>query len=155
VSSFSEDSDFDFEAAEAAAVEKAKNAESAALAQAIMAATLAMAKPQPVEVLTAGSIPPIHAEERAARNIYLPKGGHSVLLDRPASAETIGSGGAQSKTSTFKVPYSDHVILEDTGDSSPLQGRVESTIAERSGRKVLTGTSKSISEKTASPKVSI
>ena len=78
-----------------------------------------------------------------------------MLLDRPASAETIGSGGAQSKTSTFKVPYSDHVILEDTGDSSPLQGRVESTIAERSGRKVLTGTSKSISEKTASPKVSI
>ena len=78
-----------------------------------------------------------------------------MLVDRPASAETIGSGGAQSKTSTFKFPYSDHVILEDTGDSSPLQGRVESTIAERSGRKVLTGTSKSISEKTTSPKVSI
>jgi hypothetical protein len=75
------------------------------------------------------------------RKVYFQMEGRNKLQDRPASAEEFKTGSSQSET--VKVSFLNDVVYEDAGETVPYQNRVtHNTVAERSGRKVLAGTSK-------------
>jgi hypothetical protein len=155
ISGFSDDSDLYFERDDKSDAESKTNEEkSAALVQAIVAATLAMTKPN-IAVISneTAVIQNVYIDEgyQNARNTFIPHEGNIKLHDRPASAEAIGSSLKQSGHK--KSLFLNNVMFEDASDSMALQSSVVSKVTEKSGRKLLKGTSKTTAEKNISPKV--
>jgi hypothetical protein len=155
VSSFSDDGDLNFERDDEIAASHTKIEDSVALAQTIIAATLAMNRSQLSEVLNASEIAmPINVGQPIKRNVYVPKEARNKLFDRPASAEAIGSSvKIVAPSENANASFLNDIVIEDARDSLQLQGRVVSPIAEKSGRKVLAGTLKSNLGVRLSPKV--
>jgi hypothetical protein len=125
-------------------------------AQSIIAATLAMTKQRGAEILKVAESPvitPPHNASSIETKMNFHTEGRKKLQDRPASAESMRSSFSPSEH--LKVSFLNDVVYEDAGDSSPSQGRVSSTVAERSGRKVLAGTSKLVSDIHPSTKVRV
>lgn len=155
VSSSSDDSDLYFERDDKSDAESKTNEEkSAALVQAIVAATLAMTKPHLAVVSNETAViqnVSIDEGNRNARNTFIPHEGNVKLHDRPASAEAIGSSLKQSGNK--KSLFLNNVLFEDASDSMALQSSVVSKVTDKSGRKLLKGTSKTIADKNISPKV--
>ena len=133
---------------------KTNEEKSAALVQAIVAATLAMTKPHLAVVSNETAViqnVSIDEGNRNARNTFIPHEGNVKLHDRPASAEAIGSSLKQSGNK--KSLFLNNVLFEDASDSMALQSSVVSKVTDKSGRKLLKGTSKTIADKNISPKV--
>ncbi len=155
VSSFSDDPDLKFKGGDKGeAASKTKDEKSAALVQAILAATLAMTKPHIALISNESAvIKDVSIDEwnSNARNTFVSNEGNAELHDRPASAEAIGSSLKQ--LGSDKSSFLNNVIFEDALGSVTLKSSIVSKVAEKSGRKVLKGTSKTISDKTVSPKV--
>ncbi len=153
VSSFSDDDNLHFEKNGDAVSNNTNDEDSVVLAQAIIAATLAMSKPTKlIEVLNTTTEVTMrvteHTGQPVSTRIYVPKE-RRKLCDRPASAESSGSSFAP--LANFNAPFLNHVMIEDAKDTVPLQGGSEPTIAEKSGRKLLAGTSKANVDVPVSP----
>ncbi len=117
--------------------------ESVDLSQSIIAATLAMIKTQPAVILSGSrEIDNVSlGSDAIPRKVYFQMEGRNRLQDRPASAEEFRTGSSQSET--VKVSFLNDVVYEEAGETVPYRNRVvHNTVAEKTGRKVLAGTSK-------------
>lgn len=144
VSSFSDDHDAQLEKEDSRCFKNTTTCdESVDLSQSIITATLAMIKTQPAVILSGSrEIDNVSLGlDAIPRKVYFQMEGRNKLQDRPASAEEFKTGSSQSET--VKVSFLNDVVYEDAGETVPYQNRVtHNTVAERSGRKVLAGTSK-------------
>lgn len=143
ISSFSDAEDVHFEKNGDAVGKNNNNEDSVVLAQAIIAATLAMSKTTKlIEVSNTTEVEmrlTEHKEQPVSTRIYVPKE-RRKLCDRPASAESSGSSFAP--LANFNAAFLNHVMIEDAKDTATIHGGSEPTMAEKSGRKLLAGTSK-------------
>jgi hypothetical protein len=128
--------------------------ESIHIAQSIIAATFAMNKPPTAASLNSTEdmiLTPPRVASSMDTKVSHQSDGRKKLQDRPASAEMMRSGFLPSEQ--VKVSFLNDAVYEDAADSSLTQHRGSSTVAEKSGRKILAGTSKSVLDTHQSAKV--